>query len=357
MGLERAAFGVLPDGMSVEAITLTNERGMDVRLITYGAGIQALRVPDREGRLGDVALGHASLAAYLDHPQYLGSTVGRFANRIAAGRFRLDGDDYQVPINDGDNALHGGPGGFDKANWEIARMDDGPTPGVTLRHVSPDGDQGFPGTLTVTAAYRLHADNSLSADYRAVTDRPTIVGLSNHAYWNLSGEGSAESAMDHLLTIHGDTFLPTDAGAIPTGEFRPVAGTPFDFRAPARIGGRVRDARDDQIRLGRGYDHNWVIGRELADGARPVARLADPASGRVMDLLSNQPGLQFYSGNFLDGTTIGKSNGCYRMGDGVALEPQLFPDTPNRPAFGSARLAPGDIYRNVIVWRFSTDRS
>lgn len=346
----RERFGKLPDGGEVEAIGLSNRRGMRVRILTYGASIHSVLVPDREGAIADVALGHATLVEYLDHPQYLGSTVGRVANRIAGGRFTLDGREYRVPLNNGANSLHGGTCGFDKANWAVARLGDG---SVTLRHISPEGDQGYPGTLSVDATYALGEDNSLSVEYVAVTDRTTLVNLSNHAYWNLAGEGSARGAMGHLLTIPADHYLPTDAGSIPSGELRAVEGTPFDFRRAALIEAGLRDASDEQIRLGRGYDHNWVVAPHAADGPRLVTSLEDSVSGRCMEMFSNQPGVQFYSGNFLDGTTAGKSGRLYRMGDAVVLEPQMFPDTPNRPDFGSIRLDPGETYRNVIAWRFS----
>lgn len=349
-GIRREPFGVA-DGVPVEAITLVNPGGMQVRIITYGASIQSVLVPDRDGRVADVALGHATLQEYRDRPQYFGSTVGRVANRIAGGRFALDGVDYRVPVNDGPNALHGGGKGFDKAVWSVLSLGDAC---VTLGHVSPDGDQGFPGTLTVTATYSLDDDNSLTVEYRAATDRPTLVNLSNHAYWNLAGEGTSQGAMGHRLAILADRFLPTDAAAIPTGAFRAVEGTAFDFRTPCIVGERVRDAADEQIGFARGYDHNWVVADHAASAPRLMARLDDPASGRTMELLSNQPGLQFYSGNFLDGTSGGKAGRLYRMGDAIVLEPQLFPDTPNRPEFGSARLEPGESYRNIIVWRFST---
>ncbi len=352
--VKREAFGTLPGGETVEAITLANRAGMEARIITYGASLQAVLAPDRAGRLADVTLGHATLEPYLDQPQYFGSTVGRVANRIAGGRFALDGVDYQVPVNNGPNSLHGGSTGFDKLNWEVLELDDGPPASVTLGLVSPDGDQGYPGTLKVTATYSLTDENGLRVDYRAATDRPTLVNISNHAYWNLAGEGSAEGAMGHLLTIPADHYLPTDDTAIPTGEFRAVAGTAFDFRRPTAIGARVRESADEQIRFGRGYDHNWVIARDVADEPRLLARLEDPASGRVLETRSNQPGIQFYSGNFLDSTSFGKAGRLYRMGDAVALEPQKFPDTPNRPEFGSLRLEPGETYRNVIEWRFST---
>lgn len=351
-GVFRHPFGTLPDGGAVEAITLTNNT-MQATIITYGAGIQAVLVPDREGTLADVALGHATLEPYLEQPQYLGATVGRVANRIAGGRFPFDGEEVAVPVNDGPNALHGGTVGFDKVNWRVLATANDPVPSVTLGHVSPDGDQGFPGTLSVTATYALSDDNELSVEYRAATDAPTLVNITNHAYWNLAGEGAAEGAMGHLLTIPADAFLPTDATAIPTGEFRAVDGTPFDFRQPAVIGARVRDGSDGQIRHGRGYDHNWVIARDIADEPRLMARVAHPGSGRVMELASNQPGVQFYSGNFLDGTGAGKADRLYRMGDAFVLEPQMFPDTPNRPEFGSLRLEPGETYRNIIAYRFT----
>lgn len=350
----RAAFGTLPDGRSVEAITLANHKGMRATIITYGASIQTVIVPDRGGHGADVTLGYPTMQGYLEQPQYFGSTVGRVANRIAKGQFTLDGKSYQVPVNNGPNSLHGGTKGFDKVLWMVADTQTGPSASVTLRYVSPDGEMGYPGTLTVTATYALDEANNLSVDYRATTDRTTIVNLSNHAYWNLAGEGSVEGAMGHLLTIPADQYSPTDATAIPTGEFRPVAGTVFDFRKPTAVGLRVRDAADQQIAFGRGYDHNWVVARGLAAQPRLLARAEEPKSGRVMEVLSNQPGLQFYSGNFLDATTVGKAGKIYRMGDAIVLEPQMFPDTPNRPEFGSIRLEPGQTYHNRIIWRFST---
>jgi aldose 1-epimerase len=320
-------------------------------IITYGAGIQALWVPDRTGHMADVALGHDSLVPYLEQPQYIGSTVGRVANRIAGGRFVFDGREYQVPVNNGPNSLHGGTTGFDKVNWRVLATAADPEPSVTLGHISPDGDQGYPGTLSVTATYTL-AGSALSVAYRAVCDAPTLVNITNHAYWNLAGEGAEGGAMDHTLLIPADHYLPTDPTAIPTGEVRSVEGTAFDFRQPRRVGERVRNAGDEQIRFGHGYDHNWVVAREVAAGPRLLARLAHPASGRIMELHSNQPGLQFYSGNFLDGTSFGKAGQLYRMGDAIVLEPQMFPDTPNRPEFGSLRLEPGEVYRNIIAFRF-----
>jgi aldose 1-epimerase len=351
-GAVRELFGHLPDGRAVEAVTLSNTRGMRATILAYGATLQSVIVPDRNGVPADVTLGHADLAAYVDQPQYFGSSVGRVANRIAGGRFVLDGKDYRVPLNNGPNALHGGPEGFDKALWEILEVSADPLPQVMLAHISPDDDQGFPGVLRVTATYALGQDGALAITYCATTDRPTLVNLTNHAYWNLAGEGSAGGAMDHVLTIPAEHFLPTDDSAIPTGEFAPVEGTPFDFRAPRPIGARVREAGHKQIRIGRGYDHNWVIARTRSAQPRLLARLEHPGSGRVLEVHSSQPGLQFYSGNFLDGSSVGKAGQAYRMGDGVALEPQMFPDTPNRPEFGSLRLEPGEVYEHRLAFRF-----
>lgn len=350
---ERSVFGALPDGTKVEAITLSDGSGMQAQVLTLGAALHSLSVPDRDGKYADVVLADPTLEATLAKPQYFGVIVGRFANRIAKGKFTLDGHEYSVPTNDGPNSLHGGTRGFDKVVWEIVEASPS---AVTLRYVSPDGDQGYPGKLTVTATYALEGDGRLAIEYRATTDVPTIVNLSNHAYWNLAGEGSG-SVMDQELKILADAYTPVDATLIPTGEIAPVAGTVFDFRRPKPIGRDIRSGAEPQLLRGRGYDHNWVVGRKPSKQEREVARVHDPKSGRVMTLSSTQPGLQFYSGNFLDGTTVGKSGGVYRQGDAFVLEPQIFPDTPNRPEFGSARLAPGQQYVNRIVYRFSTDRT
>lgn len=350
----RTEFGRLADGRAVEALTLANARGMQVTLLSYGAGIQSVLVPDRDGRFADVALGHATLGPYVAQPQYIGSTCGRVANRIAQGRFRLDGREYRVPTNNGPNSLHGGAVGFDKLNWDVAETGPG---FVRFSLVSPDGDQGYPGTLTVGARYSLDEAGTLAIEYVATTDRPTLVNLTNHAYWSLAGEGAPEGAMGHLLTIPAVHFLPTDAGAIPTGEFRSVAGTAFDFREATPVAARVRDSSDEQIRIGKGYDHAWVIALDVAQAPRLLARVEEPVSGRVLEVHSNQPGLQFYSGNFLDATSTGKSGALYRQGDAIVLEPQMFPDTPNRPEFGSVRLDPGETYRNLIEFRFPAPAS
>lgn len=347
-------FGKMPDGRSVPAVTLTNANGISATVIALGATLQSVVMPDRDGKTADVALGYDNLSDYIDKPQYFGSTVGRFANRLAGGRFKLDGKTWQTPVNNGANALHGGTLGFDKVLWEVTSVKRGPTASVTLRYVSPDGDQGYPGTMTVDAIYSLDEKNDLRIEYVATTDRPTIANITNHAYWNLSGEGSANGAMGHVVTIPAESYLPTDSGAIPTGEYRPVAGTVFDFRKPTAIGDRVRDARDEQIVFGRGYDHNWVIGRKVTADQHLMARVEDPASGRGFELWSNQPGLQMYSGNFFDATTHGKDKKIYRIGDALVMEPQIFPDAPNQKNFPAARLAPGETYRNVMTYRLTT---
>lgn len=349
--LTQREFGRLRSGEPVHAVTLTNRNGMRVGLISYGASVHSVAVPDRRGVMGEVAYGHPELRTYLERPQYAGATVGRVANRIAAARFALAGKTCRLVANDGVNTLHGGPSGFDKANWRLENIGEDE---VTFAHTSWDGDQGFPGTLEVTATYRLGEGNRLSVDYAATCDALTLVNLSNHAYWNLSGTGSGHSAMRHRLSIGAEAYLPVTQDLIPTGERRPVAGSPFDFRVPAVIGDRVREGSDPQLRPGRGFDHNWVLDACLQGQTRAVARLEDPWSGRALVLDTDQPGLQFYSGNFFDGTVAGHSGQLARMGDFVALEPQAFPDTANQPDFGSIRLEPGGTYRNAIGWTFST---
>jgi aldose 1-epimerase len=350
----RESFGTLPDGRAVDAVVLSNSHGVSARIIAYGAGLQSVVAPDRDGHGADIALGYPSIDGYVNKPQYFGATVGRYANRIAKGRFTLGGHAYSLPINNGPNSLHGGTRGFDKVLWRIATVNHrADAASVRLEYVSADGEMGYPGTLKVSATYTLDEHNRLSIEYRATTDKPTIVNLSNHAYWNLSGEGSG-SVMGELLQIPAQSYLPIDEISIPTGEFRDVAGTAFDFRQPKPIGRDIRRGDDIQLLNGHGYDHNFVISRKPAKALRVVARVEDPASGRVLTLSSAQPGLQFYSGNFLDGTTVGTGGRIYRQGDAFVLEPQLFPDTPNQPAFGSARLAPSEEYRNLMVYEFST---
>ena len=352
----RAAFGRMPDGAAVPSVTLANSRGVTATIIALGASIQSLVMPDKNGKREDVQIGYDSIDGYLAKPEFFGATVGRVANRIAKGRFTFDGQTYNTPVNNGPNSLHGGTRGFDKVLWEVTDVKSGPVASVTLRYVSPDGDMGYPGKLTTYATYSLDEQNHLTIDYRATTDRPTVVNISNHAYWNLAGVGSPRGAMGHVVTIPADRYTPTDSTSIPTGRHVPVAGTVFDFRKPTAIGLRVRDARDPQIAYGRGYDHNWVIGNAVTPTQHLMARVVEPVSGRGFELWSNQPGLQFYSGNFFDGTITGKKGQIYRMGDAIVMEPQLFPDAPNQPGFPSVRLDPGKTYRNTMVYKLFAGR-
>lgn len=349
----RTPFGTLPDGRKVEEVTLSNGT-LTARIIAWGAALRTLQVPDRDGHTADVVLGYNDLASYLDKSNYFGASVGRYANRIRAGRFSLDGKTYTLATNDGPNALHGGKAGFDKKLWTIESLEGGATPSVTLRYVSPDGEEGYPGTLTASVTYTLSAPDTLRVEYKATTDKPTIVNLTNHSYFNLAGEGSGRSILDQRIMIPAEHYTPVDATLIPTGALAPVAGTPFDFRQPGTIGTRIREGRDVQIVRGRGYDHNFVLAGAPTPEPHLAARVEDPASGRVLEVSSTAPGVQFYTGNFLDATSVGKSGVVYRQSDALALEPELFPDTPNQPAFGSARLDPGGTFRNVITYRFST---
>jgi aldose 1-epimerase len=348
----REPFGALPGGEQIEAVVLDNGRGVTARILTYGATLQALIAPDRHGQLADIVLGHDSLDGYLTTPEYLGVTVGRYANRIAGGTFTLDGHRHDLARNNGDNSLHGGLKGFDKVVWTIEAVTVGETASVTLRHLSPDGDEGFPGALEARVTFTLDGHDQLSIRYQATTDRPTVVNLTNHSYFNLAGATSIATILDHRLWLAAEAYTPVDAGLIPTGEPRPVAGGPFDFRRSTAIGARIHDP-DPQLALGGGYDHNLVLTDGVTALPRLAARLEDPASGRVLELLTTEPGVQLYSGNFLDGSVIGKGGRAYGRNVAVCLEPQRFPDTPNRPDFPTARLDPGQTYGQVSVFKLS----
>jgi aldose 1-epimerase len=350
--LLREPFGTLPDGRRVERLRLRGADGFEACVITYGAAVQGLHVPDRDGRLADIVLGHEELGPYVACQRYFGATVGRYANRIADGAFTLDGTFHRLRVNDGPNALHGGPQGFDRKLWTIEAAGDRPVPSVTLSHVSPDGEEGYPGTLHARVTYALTAPRELSITFEATTDRPTIVNLTHHGFFNLAGAEAGSDILDHLLTLHAEQFLPVDAGAIPLGGPAPVQGTPFDFRAARPIGSRIREAHD-QLRLGRGYDHNYCLPGGRTEAPRLAAVVEHRASGRVMELFTDQPGLQFYSGNFLDGTAEGKFGRLHRQSDAFCLEPQSWPDTPNRPDYPDARLDPGRTYRHISIYRFS----
>jgi aldose 1-epimerase len=351
---KRGPFGVLADGRQVEAVELSNKAGIRVRVMTLGAAIQSLLVPDRSAHAGDIVLGFDSPQEYLQNPSYFGATVGRFANRIAKGHFSLDGKTYSLATNDHGNHLHGGLKGFDKVIWSIDSVKSASPATTVFSYTSPDGEEGYPGTLRVTASYSLDDATTLRVQFTATTDKSTVVNISNHSYFNLSAESGA-SVLSHLLLVNASRYTPVDVGLIPTGELRAVAGTPFDFRKATPIGARVRDGRDQQIRYGRGYDHNFALDGTVGE-LRLAARVADPSSGRIMEIFSAAPGLQFYSGNFLDATIAGKGGRIYREGDALVLEPQLFPDAPNQKTFPSARLDPGSAYVNTIEYRFSTDK-
>lgn len=353
---KRSTFGKLSDGTEIDAVTLTGANGVSATIISFGATLQAFRVPDRNGKLADIELGYDNLADYVAHPNYWGASVGRYANRIAGGKFTLDGKAYQLPLNDnGVNSLHGGPGGWDRLPWKVVSVTEGERgASVRMELVSAAGDQGYPGTVRATATYTLDDHGDLTIDYDAVTDAPTIINMTNHAIFNLAGEGDERSILQHRLTIPASRFTPVNANLIPTGELRDVAGSVFDFTEGRVIAEGIRDGQDQQIVYGRGYDHNFVLDAGTTAEPKLAARLEDPQSGRVLEVLTTEPGVQVYTGNFLDGTFLGKSKHVYRMGDGIALEPQRFPDTPNQPKFGSAELMPGKPYHHRMIFRVST---
>ena len=350
--ISRVPFGVAPDGKPVEAFTLVNASGMEVRAMTYGAIILSIRVPDAKGVTGDVVLGYDSLAGYVRSSPYFGAVVGRYGNRIAKGRFTLSGKSYTLAVNNGPNALHGGLRGFDKAVWaaEPVRTDSGV--GVVFTLVSPDGDEGYPGTLTARVTYTLpNARNELVIDYEGTADQATPLNITNHSYFNLAGAGDI---LGHVLTLNADSLTPVDTTLIPTGAITPVAGTPFDFRTPTAIGARI-DAKDAQIKNGGGYDHNFVLNRG-APGLVHAARVTEPTTGRTLDVSTTEPGVQFYSGNFLDGTLTGKGGRVYQHRNGFCLETQHYPDSPNHANFPSTILQPGSTYRSRTVFAFGVNK-
>jgi aldose 1-epimerase len=364
--VRKEAFGTLPDSTPVDRYTLANANGMTVKILTYGGIIQSLSVPDRHGHFDNVTLGFADLAGYLSDAHqkanpYFGAIIGRYANRIGGARFTLDGNTYTLDANSGPDSLHGGFTGFDRFVWDADEVPGADTVGLRLSRVSAEGEgcanprvdcTGYPGNLTVSVLFTLDDRNRLRLDYAATTDRATVVNLTNHSYWNLAGEGSG-TIHDHLLELNASTFTPVDAGLIPTGELRPVAGTPFDFTRFHAIGDRIR-GDDEQLMLGLGYDHTFVLNPASEPGLNRAGVLHDPGSSRQLTILTTEPGIQLYSGNSLDGTLYGTSARPYRHGDGLALETQHLPDSPNRPAFPSTRLDPGQTYRSTTVYAFST---
>ena len=343
-------FGKLPDGTDARLFTLDNGRGMRATVTNYGGIVTSLLVPDRAGKEADVVLGYDSLESYLRATPYFGAIVGRYANRIGHARFTLDGKTYTLAANDNGNSLHGGLKGFDKRLWEAQTFRDSGQAGVRLHLVSPDGDEGYPGRLDVVVTYALTDSNELRITYLATSDQPTVLNLSHHGYWNLGGHASGD-ILGHELMLAADSFTPVDTTLIPTGEVRSVAGTPLDFRSPALIGARIGQD-DQQLRFGKGYDHNWVVDGP-AGTLRLAARVRDPKSGRVLEVRTTEPGIQFYSGNFLDGSNVGKGGTPYLHRAGFCLETQHFPDSPNHPGFPTTVLRPGQEYRSTTVYRFS----
>ncbi len=352
--VESRPYGTTADGQEVDEYILTNANGVEVRIITYGGIVTSVLVPDRYGNMENINLGFDNLADYETSNPYFGCITGRYANRIANATFTLDGNVYTLAANNGPNSLHGGNVGFDKRVWEATPVEGEGEVGVSLHYLSPDGEEGYPGNLDVTVVYTLTDANELRIDYTATTDAPTVVNLTNHNYWNLLGEGQG-TIYDHILWIDADRYTPVDETLIPTGELAPVEGTPFDFRTPKAIGPGQRSSFE-QIVIGRGYDHNFVLNREEGDTSMMLAaQVYEPTSGRILEVWTDQPGLQFYAGNFLDGTLVGASGHLYRQSDAFALETQHFPDSPNQPDFPSTVLRPGETYQTTTIYRFATD--
>lgn len=350
-GITRSVFGKARTGEEVALYTLRNTGGMEVAITPWGGTVVSIKAPDRAGKFGDVILGFDSLEGYLGSHPFFGVTVGRYGNRIGKGMFTLDGKKFTLPLNNGANHLHGGPQGFDKKLWQAREVHGQSARGVELKYISADGEQGYPGKLDVAVTYTLTDANELRIDYLATTDKPTVVNLTNHTYFNLAGEGDV---LGHSVMIGASRFTPTDDGLIPTGVIRSVHGTPFDFTAPHTIGERINN-NDEQLKFGKGYDHNWVLDGKAGD-LRTVAKVTEPNTGRVLEVLTTEPGLQFYSGNTLSGRTRGKGGKLYSAHSGFCMETQHYPDSPNQPNFPSTTLRPGERYQSTTVYRFSTQK-
>ena len=352
--IRKQSFGKTTSGEPIDLYSLSNKKGMEVSITNFGATVVALRVPDGAGKPADVVLGFDTLQGYEEGKTYFGATVGRYANRIGGGKFSIGGKTYTLPKNNGNNTLHGGTIGFDKRVWKAREIAEKDAVAVEFSYLSPDGEEGFPGSLSVKVVFTVPADrNELKIDYTATTDKETVLNLSNHSYFNLAGEGT-EDILDHVLTLHAKQFTPVDKELIPIGELRDVAATPMDFTNPTAIGKRINDTYE-QLVLGKGYDHNWVIARSgTGSGATLAAEAYDPKSGRKLEVLTTEPGVQFYSGNFLDGSAKGKGGKAYAQRAGFCLETQHFPDSPNHPNFPSTLLKPGAVFRSETVFRFST---
>ncbi len=350
--ITKSPYGRMPDGTPVDGYTITNARGTTMHVITYGAIITSLKTRDRQGHFDDIVLGFDSLEGYIRQSPYFGAIIGRYENRIAKGRFTLDGHTYQLPVNNGPNSLHGGLKGFDKYVWHAHSFERATSAGVVLTMTSPDGDQGYPGRLDVTVTYTLADNDELTVDYAATTSKATVLNLSQHSYFNLTGSARRD-ILDHVLQLDASNFTPDDTTLIPTGEVAPVAGTPFDFRTPTAIGARINDD-DPQLKLAGGYDHNFVVDR-MGSGVQHVAHVVEPTSGRTLDVSSDQPGVQFYTGNFLDGTIHGKGGRVYGRRFAFCLETQHYPDSPNHPNFPSIVLRPGQRFTSRTIFAFGTE--
>jgi aldose 1-epimerase len=349
--MKKQPFGKTADGQVVDLFILTNSKGMEASITNFGGIVVTLKVPDRNGELDDVVLGYDQLDGYLTNKAFFGALIGRYGNRIAHGHFQLDGKIYNLPNNDGDNTLHGGMTGFNKRLWTAKDTSSAKSPTLELTYLSKDGEEGFPGNLSVKVVYTLTDDNELRIDYSATTDKDTVVNLTNHSYFNLAGQGNGD-ILGHELTIHADHFTPVDQTLIPTGELRAVKGTPFDFTKSTAIGARI--AQDDQqLKYGRGYDHNWVLSGDIKASPAIAAEAYEPKTGRVLQVLTTEPGVQFYSGNFLDGTITGKGGKVYNLRYGFCLETQHFPDSPNHASFPSTTLKAGQKYHTATIFKFS----
>jgi aldose 1-epimerase len=348
--MNKEPFGKTPDGKEVDIYTLKNSAGMEARIMTYGGILVSLKVPDKDGKLADVVLGYDSLSQYIANNPYFGALIGRYGNRIGKARFTLHGKEYTLAANNGPNSLHGGLKGFDKVVWGVKDADSKEGKSLALTYVSKDGEEGYPGTLSVEVTYTLADSNELRIDYKATTDKPTVLNLTQHSYFNLAGAGDGD-ILKEVLFIDADRFTPVDATLIPTGELKTVKGTPLDFTQPTPIGARIND-RDQQLKYGLGYDFNLVLNKKEGE-LTLAARVQDPSSGRIMEVYTTEPGLQFYSGNFLDGTAIGKGGLKYGHRYGFCLETQHFPDSPNEPKFPSTELDPGQTYTSTTIYKFS----
>jgi aldose 1-epimerase len=348
--IDKQPFGTASTGEPVDIYTLRNDKGAEARIMTYGGIVVSLKMPDKDGHFGDVVLGYDNLDSYVKSSPYFGALIGRYGNRIGGAKFTLDGSTYTLPANDGPNTLHGGLKGFDKHVWtasEARESADGPQ--LVLHYLSKDGEEGFPGNLDVTAVFTLTQDNALRLEYTATTDKDTVVNLTHHGYFNLAGKGDI---LGHVVMIPADRFTPVDSTLIPTGVLQPVENTPFDFRTATAIGARIGDD-NEQLKFGKGYDHNWVINKNFGE-LTLMARVTEPTTGRVMEVWSTEPGLQFYSGNFLDGTITGKGGWVYAHRNAFCMEPQHYPDSPNKPDFPTTELKPGETFHNTIMYKFST---